>query len=69
MLDERDDVNYPNGVQGIDGTIPIIYSHQRTPLGEVLIATCREEDVRAGKAVTDQVRLRGLMSRPPEAKP
>lgn len=49
MFHERDDVNYPNGVQGIDGTIPIIYCHHCTPFGEVLIATCREGDVRAGK--------------------
>ncbi len=69
MLDERDDVTYPDGVQGSNGMVHIIYDHQRTPLGEVLMATFREEDVRAGKAVTDQVRLRGLISRLPETKP
>lgn len=69
MLDERDDVTYPDGVEGSDGTIHIIYDHQRTPLGEVLMATFREEDVRAGKAVTDHMRLRELISRLPEPKP
>jgi hypothetical protein len=33
------------------------------------MATFREEDVRAGKQVTDKVRLRELISRLPETKP
>ena len=68
MLDERDDVTYPDGVQAADGTIHIIYDHQRTPLGEILMASFTEEDVRAGKQVTDKVRLRVLIDRLPEAK-
>ena len=58
MLDEREKVTYPDGVQAPDGTIYIIYDHNRTPNGAVLMATFREEDVRAGKPVTDKVRLR-----------
>jgi hypothetical protein len=69
MIDEREDVTYPDGVQAGDGTIHIIYDHQRTPLGEVLMATFGEEDVRAGKSVSDKVRLRELISRLPETKP
>jgi hypothetical protein len=69
MLDERDDVTYPDGVQADDGTIRVIYDHQRTPVGEVLMATFGEEDVRAAKPVTDKVRLRELISRLPETKP
>ncbi|MEO2020033.1 MAG: sialidase family protein [Fuerstiella sp.] len=46
MIDEREDVTYPDGVQADDGRIYIIYDHQRTPLGEVLLATFSEEDVR-----------------------
>ena len=49
MIDEREDVTYPDGVQTNDGTIYLIYDHQRTPLGEVLMATFTEEDVRAGE--------------------
>ncbi len=63
MLDEREDVTYPDGVQTEDGTIHIIYDHQRTPLGEVLMATFTEDDVRAGKPVTDTVRLRVQIDR------
>jgi hypothetical protein len=58
MLDERDDVTYPDGVQASDGTIYVVYDHNRTPDGEVLLATFTEEDVRAAKPVTDKVRLR-----------
>jgi len=69
MLDERGDVTYPDGVQAADGTIHIIYDHQRTPLGEVLLATFREEDVRAGKIITPGARLRDLVDRLPEPAP
>ncbi|WP_145048289.1 sialidase family protein [Lignipirellula cremea] len=66
MLDERDDVTYPDGVQAADGTIHIVYDHQRTPLGDVLLSTFTEEDVRAGKSVTDKVRLQVLIDHLPE---
>jgi hypothetical protein len=66
MLDERDHVTYPDGVQASDGTIYIIYDHQRTPLGEVLLATFTEADVRAGKAESNKVRLRQKVDRLPE---
>ena len=65
MLDEREDVTYPDGVQAADGTIRIIYDHQRTPLGEVLMATFTEEDVRAGKPSGELVRLRVEVDRLP----
>lgn len=58
MLDEREKVTYPDGVQAPDGTIYIIYDYNRTPDGAILMATFREDDVRAGKPVTDKVRLR-----------
>jgi len=58
MIDEREKVTYPDGVKADDGTIYIIYDHNRTPDGVVLMATFAEEDARAGEAVTDKVRLR-----------
>ncbi len=66
MLDEREDITYPDGVQAADGTIYIIYDHRRTPDGEVLMATFAEADVRAGEPVTDQVRLRVEVARLPQ---
>ena len=65
MIDEREDVTYPDGVQASDGTIYLIYDHKRTPLGEVLMATFTEEDVRAGKPVSDKIRLRETVARLP----
>jgi hypothetical protein len=63
MIDEREDVTYPDGVQAKDGRIYLIYDHKRTPLGEVLMATFTEEDVRAGKLVSDEARLKVVVAR------
>ncbi len=69
MLDERDDVTYPDGVQAADGTIYLVYDYHRTPEGVIHMATFLEEDIRAGEQVTDKVRLRELISRLPESEP
>ena len=63
MLDDREKVTYPDGVQAPNGTIYIIYDHNRTPDGEVLMATFNEDDVRAGKPVSGKIRLRGEVAR------
>jgi len=68
MIDEREDVTYPDGVQGSDGIIRIIYDHKRTPDGEVLMATFREEDVRAGRDVSGKVRLRVEVAKLPSGQ-
>jgi hypothetical protein len=64
LLDDRP-VTYPDGVQAEDGTIYVVYDHNRTPDGVVLLATFGEEDVRAGQPVTDKVRLRVEVARLP----
>lgn len=48
MLDEREHVTYPDGVQAPDGTIYLTYDYSRTPEGVVLLAKFTEADVRAG---------------------
>ena len=63
MIDERQDVTYPDGVQAEDGTIYLVYDHRRTPEGAVLMAVFTEADVRAGKAVTDRLRSRVEIAR------
>lgn len=63
MIDAREKVTYPDGVQAPDGTIYIIYDYNRTPDGAVLMATFTEDDVLAGKPVTDKVRLRVEVAR------
>jgi hypothetical protein len=65
LLDERES-SYPDGVQAPDGTIYIIYDHQRYTLnregrkgvGSVVMATFHENDVRAGKPVSDGAMLK-----------
>jgi predicted neuraminidase len=69
MIDERDDVTYPDGVQAEDGTIYLVYDYHRTPEGIIHMATFREDDVRAGKQVSDKVRLRVLIDRLPYTNP
>lgn len=63
MLDAREGVSYPDGVEARDGTIYLVYDYKRTPEGAVLLATFHEQDVRAGRAVTDKVRLQALVAR------
>jgi len=58
MIDQREHVTYPDGVQADDGTIYITYDYNRTPDGVVHLAAFTEDDARAGKPVSDKVRLR-----------
>ena len=67
LLDERDGVSYPDGQQGEDGVLRIIYDHSRTGDREILMAGFAEEDVVSGKLESDGAALRTVVSRcPPE---
>ena len=57
LLDERENVSYPDGFQAPDGSIYIAYDRKRTD-GEILMATFTEEDILASKAVSSKVRLK-----------
>ncbi len=69
LLDERES-SYPDGVQTSDGNIYIIYDHQRytrnregkAGVGSVQMAVFREEDVRAGRSVTEQTRFKQVIT-------
>jgi arylsulfatase A-like enzyme len=63
LLDERKGVSYPDGQQAADGTVRIIYDYSRTGDREILMASFREEDAAAGKAVSDAVRLRQVVAK------
>lgn len=63
LLDERSGVSYPDGQQTPDGLIRIIYDYSRTGDRQILMAAFREEDVAAGKPVSQDVRLRQLVSK------
>jgi len=62
MLDERKGVSYPDGQQTEDGLIRIIYDFSRTGERHILMATFREDDVKAGKPVSGDVALRQIVS-------
>jgi hypothetical protein len=62
LLDERSGVSYPDGQQTADDLIHIIYDFSRTGSRHILMATFREEDVAAGKPISDDVQLRQLVS-------
>lgn len=63
LLDERSGVSYPDGVQGEDGLIWIVYDRDRQGAGEILLATFREEDVLAGSDVSGDVRLQQIVDK------
>jgi len=63
LLDGRDGVSYPDGVQDESGLIRIIYDHDRQGAAEILMAAFREEDVLAGRLVSSDARLAALVDR------
>lgn len=63
MLDSRDKVSYPDGVESADGTIYIIYDHRRTEARELLLAVVTEEDILAGGPASPSCRLQQVVSR------
>ncbi len=62
-LDKRATVSYPDGMQAPDGTIYIIYDWNRADDKHILLAAFTEQDVLAGKPVSDAVRLCVLVNR------
>ena len=48
MIDERGGVSYPDGVEGPDGQIHLIYDYMRTNNGQILMAVFSEKDVGKG---------------------
>ena len=63
LLDERMNVSYPDGVQGDDGIIRVVYDRERFTMREILMAVFREDDVRAGKCVSPDARLSVVVNR------
>ena len=60
LIDERNRVSYPDAVQAIDGRIFITYDYGRYEFGEkeILVSILREDDVRAGRLVSQDARLK-----------
>ncbi len=57
LLDERGGVSYPDGAQADDGAFYIIYDFDRAGQKFIHMAVFTEEDILAGKCVSDQARL------------
>ncbi|MGH9669680.1 MAG: sialidase family protein [Terriglobales bacterium] len=63
LLDEREKVSYPDGVEADNGKIYVIYDRGRNTDREILMATFTEEDVRQGKCATRQCQLKMLVNK------
>ncbi len=65
LLDGRNGISYPDGQQGSDGIIHIIYDYSRTGAREILVAKFTEGDIAAGKPESPTVSLRTIVSKYP----
>jgi len=63
VIDDRENVTYPDGFQAPDGTIFVAYDHNRGP-GEITMAKFTEKDILAGKIVSPQSKLQMIIARP-----
>ena len=63
LLDERERVSYPDGVEADSGKIYVIYDRGRDTDREILMATFTEQDVNKGKCVTGQCQLKVLVNK------
>ena len=69
LLDERLVVSYPEGDQGADGTIYIIYDHNRETDREILLARFTEDEVAEGRLSHASSSLRLLVNRATGRRP
>ena len=69
ILDERGGVSYPDGFQAPDGSIYVSYDWNRSEKGHILFAKFTESDIRAGKLVSDDSRLRQPIMIPGKLNP
>jgi AraC-like DNA-binding protein len=74
MLDERDNVSYPDAVEAKNGFIYIIYDRERGAFckgleelyhnaREILMAKITEEDIMEGKIISEDSRLKQIVSK------
>ncbi|MBN2329947.1 MAG: exo-alpha-sialidase [Candidatus Omnitrophica bacterium] len=63
LLDEREGVSYPDGQQGSDGAIRIIYDYSRTNHREILMARFTEDDVLQSAPNSKNASLKMIVSK------
>lgn len=68
VLDERNNISYPDGCQAPDGTIYISHDRERDRRGEILLSRFTEADVLAGRLTGPRSRLKMPIYRPLAAK-
>ena len=64
LLDARETVSYPDGVQAADGRIFVIYDRNRNTDREIWMAVFTEDDVLSGSCASYDCELRVPISRP-----
>jgi predicted neuraminidase len=62
VIDEREGVSYPDGLQSPDGSIYIIYDFERYGAKQILMAKLSEDDIVQGAPVSYKNRLRVLVN-------
>ena len=62
LLDERDRISYPDGLQAPDGRIYIIYDYNRYADKDILLVVITEEDIASGEPHSEAARLRILVN-------
>ena len=65
LLDERNGVSYPDGVQTDEGLIYVIYDRDRQGDGDILMAVFTEDDVLEGEPARASLRLKHVIHRLP----
>ena len=63
LLDERNDVSYPDMAESVDGFINIIYDYNRIKDKEILYAHITEDDILAGRLVNSKSVLKSLINK------
>jgi AraC-like DNA-binding protein/predicted neuraminidase len=63
LLDERDNISYPDGTETPDGTIYIVYDRERRKDMEILLAVFKEVDMMQGSCISPESRLKVVINR------
>ena len=61
LIDEREGISYPDGFQSPDGALYIIYDRNRSKDREILLSRFTEEDILAGRLVSENSQRRILV--------
>lgn len=63
LLDERDEVSYPDAAEAKDGYIYVTYDHERVKEREILMAKFTENDILNGQAVSPEAGFKILVNK------